>query len=604
KLLSKHQDRFTKQSAGPEVEALCADYAGQLAANGEAQTRKLPYHYGKFADGTLIPDFARYIYREDYDWEASRDNPYEREGCANFMGYLNEPVTLRGQRVPWITRLAYKLYQARPDLQEAFPDLRGAYGKRFADWFVQSAAEQAGFEEPFILPVRHELSELGAEEARGTLLQRAARRLNRLLYRVAWRYRHLVRPFVHPKIRHKVHVGLVERLSRQTPGTPARTPKDPGLPWGINLYGYVRAESGIGQSARANIDAIQAAGIPLAVVDFSEGNISRMQARIPDGLASEPRFNINLFHINADETANAIRHIGEEVLRGHYNIGYWAWELPEFPDRWLPAIQLLDEIWVPSEFCREAIAAKADIPVTCIPHGVSLPEPAPVADRTGFELPGDGILFLTMYDALSIPARKNPAAAIEAFQQATAAGDIDAHLVLKVTNLNADPAHAKEMRRLADDNPQVHLLEGYFDREHVDQLIASCDVFLSLHRSEGFGFGLAEAMLMGKVALATDWSGNRQFMREDNSLLVESQLVTLDRTYGPYDEGQAWADPNIEHAAALIRRVCLEPGLRSDVGEAARATIEQEFSPPVLGARILERLTTVGTQTAGLARAG
>jgi glycosyltransferase involved in cell wall biosynthesis len=209
-----------------------------------------------------------------------------------------------------------------------------------------------------------------------------------------------------------------------------------------------------------------------------------------------------------------------------------------------------------------------------------------------------------MYDALSIPARKNPAAAIEAFKQATADGDIDAHLVLKVTNLDADLTHARELRQLASENSRVHLLEGYLDRERVDQLIASCDVFFSLHRSEGFGFGLAEAMLMGKVALATDWSGNRQFMREDNSLLVESQLVTLDRTYGPYDEGQAWADPNIEHAAALIRRVCLEPGLRSDVGEAARATIEQEFSPPVLGARILERLTTVGTQTAGLARAG
>lgn len=604
KLLSKHQDRYTKQSAGPAVEALCADYAGQLAANGEGQTRKLPYHYGKFADGTLIPDFARYIYREDYDWETSRDNPYEREGCANFMGYLNEPVTLRGQRIPWITRLAYKLYEARPDLQEAFPDLRGAYGKRFADWFVQSAAEQAGFEEPFILPVRHELNELGAEEARGTLLQRAARRLNRIVYRLAWRYRHLVRPFVHPKIRHKVHVGLVERLSRQTPGTPARTPKDPGLPWGINLYGYVRAESGIGQSARANIDAIQAADIPLAVVDFSEGNISRMQARIPDGLASEPRFNINLFHINADETANAIRHIGEEVLRGHYNIGYWAWELPEFPDRWLPAIQLLDEIWVPSEFCREAIAAKADIPVTCIPHGVTLPEPAPTADRAAFDLPASGTLFLTMYDALSIPERKNPGAVIEAFQRATATGDIDAQLVLKVTNLDAEPDHAREIRQLASKNPRVHLLEGYFDREQVDALIMTCDVFFSLHRSEGFGFGLAEAMLMGKVALATDWSGNRQFMREDNSLLVSSRLTTLERDHGPYEAGQQWAEPSIEQAADLVRRLCLEPELREALGRAAQASVTQELAPTVLGRQILERLSAVGAETAGLARAG
>ncbi len=604
KLLSKHQDRFTKKSAGPEVELLCSDYAGELAANGETETRKLPYYYGKFADGTLIPDLARHIYREDYDWKLSRDNPYQSEGCANYLGYLNEPITLGGQRIPWITRLAYKLYQARPDLQEAFPDLRGAYGKRFADWYVQSAAEQAGFEEAFILPVRHELSELGTEEARGTLLQRASRRLNRVLYRVAWRYRHLVRPFVHPKIRHRVHVGLVERLSRQTPGTPARTPKDPGLPWGINLYGYLRAESGIGQSARANIDAILAADVPLAVVDFNEGNVSRKEARIPDGLASDPRFNINLFHINADETENAIRHIGEEVLRGHYNIGYWAWELPEFPDRWLTAVQLLDEIWVPSGFCREAIAAKADIPVTCIPHGVSLPEPAPDADRAGFGLPEDGTLFLTMYDALSVPARKNPAAAIAAFQQATAAGDIDARLVLKVTNLDADPSHAIEIRQLASANPRVHLLEGYFSRERVDQLIQSCDVFFSMHRSEGFGFGLAEAMLLGKVALATGWSGNKQFMREGNSLLVSSELVTLDQDYGPYQAGQQWAEPDTSEAAGLIRRLCLEPELRQALGRAAQATVEQELAPAIVGQQILERLKIVGAETAGLARAG
>ncbi len=605
KTLSKHQNRFTKQSAGPVVEELCKDYAEALAANGEATVRSLPYCYGRFADGTTIPEFARYVYREDYDWENSQDDPYEPSGCANYMGYLNEPITLNGTNLPWITRLAYKLYQARPDLQEAFPDLRGAYGKRFADWYIQSAAEQAGFEEPFIAPVRNALNELGTGDVQGSLWQRAKRRVNGLLYRAAWRYRHIVRPLLPPAIRHRVHVRLVERLATTVPTeaaqSAARGPKDPDLPGGVNLYGYLRAESGIGQSARANIDAMLAAGIPIAAVDFREGNISRMEASLPDDLANEPRYNVNLFHINADETVNAIENLGNEVLRGHYNIGYWAWELPEFPDQWLPAMQLLDEIWVPSEFCRTAIAAKADIPVVCIPHCVSLPQPLPAADRTHIGIPDGVTVLLTMYDALSVPERKNPQAAIEAFLQATAAGDIDAHLLIKVSNLDKAPDHGAALRQCVSANPALHLLEGYLKREQIDQLIQTADAFISLHRSEGFGFGLAEAMRLGKVAIATNWSGNMQFMNEDNALLVDSHLVELDQDHGPYQAGQQWAEPDVAHAATLIRKLCLEPKLADQIGNTAREHMASEFSPASMGDKIANRLDGISSARTDMA---
>ena len=125
-----------------------------------------------------------------------------------------------------------------------------------------------------------------------------------------------------------------------------------------------------------------------------------MEAKVPESVMGEPRFNINLFHINADQTVNALNQIGHEVLKGRYNIGYWAWELPEFPDEWVPAISMLDEIWVPSEFCRQTIAAKADIPVVCIPHSI---ESISVADpvRSSFDLPEGKVLFLNMFDALS-----------------------------------------------------------------------------------------------------------------------------------------------------------------------------------------------------------
>jgi glycosyltransferase involved in cell wall biosynthesis len=613
-LLSKHQDRFTKKSAGHAVEQLCADYAEALLRNGEAEVGSISYAYGFFADGTPIPDFARYIYREDYDWENSTDDPYEPEGCANYLGYLNEPLTLRGSYLPWVTRLGHKLYQARPDLQQAFPDLTGEQGKRFADWYVHSVAEQAGFDDCFIEPVRHALSQLGNDEQPAGIAQRSRRWLNRTLYRVAWRYRHLVRPLVPAALRQKLHVRLVERLAPPSPpadtaetashGLVGRGDKDPARPWGVNLYGYLHAESGIGQSARSNIHNLQAAGVPLAVVDFRKGNISRMEATIPADLATEPRHNINLFHVNADQTESAIEHLGGSVLAGCYNIGYWAWELSEFPDKWLSALQLLDEIWVPSEFCREAIAAKADIPVVCMPHSIAAERPAPTASRRQFKLPESATVFLTMYDALSVPERKNPEAAINAFLKARESEEIDAHLAIKVSNLDQTPDHGSSLRALAKASGHITLIEGYLDRSAVFQLIQSCDAFLSLHRSEGFGLGLAEAMLLGKVAIATDWSGNRQFMNASNSLLIPSELVPLTRDYGPYAAGQSWAEPDAEQAVDAILRCCREPDLRRALGERARETIATEFSEAAVGARILARLQAIAQETEGLSKAG
>ena len=604
KTLSKHQDRFTKESAGTAVQNLCADYASRLDNNGQAITSKIPYAYGRFADGTPIPDFARYIYREDYDWQRSKDDPYEAEGCANYLGYLNEPVNLNGKTIPWITRLAYKLYCARPDLQEAFPDLSAAHGKRFADWYIQSAAEQAGFDESFILPVRHELSQLGEDDNQLSGFQRFRSRVNRLLYRVAWRYRHLVRPFVPEALRHRVHVRLVDRLTRSPDEPPAaRSPKDASLPWGVNLFGYVNAESGIGASARSNIRNLSAASIPLAVTDFRHGNVSRMEAKVPESVMGDPRFNINLFHINADQTLNALDQIGHELLRGRYNIGYWAWELPEFPDEWVPAISMLDEIWVPSEFCRDAISAKADIPVVCIPHSIEEID-INSAVRSDFNLPGGKVLFLSMFDALSVPERKNPEAAIRAIDAAITEGSTDAHLVLKVSNLDKMPEFAERLRARAESHGDLTLIEGYLDLEDVYRLMSVCDVFLSPHRSEGFGLGLAESMLLAKPVIATAWSGNLEFMTEDNSILVDCTETMLVEDHGPYKAGQVWAEPDERELVEAIKSLCEDSEKRQSIGEAGRRTIQSGFSKDSIGRRIMARLEVISETEQGLARAG
>lgn len=600
--LSKHQDRFSKESAGSAVKKLSSDYAAELDKNGRVETSKIPYEFGFFADGSRIPDFARHIYREDYDWVNSKDDPYEREGCANFLGYLNEPVTLKGKRIPWITRLALKLYHARPDLQEAFPDLSASHGKRFADWYVQSAAEQAGFDECFILPVRHQLSQLGESGEQTGWLNRSRSKINRLMYRIAWRYRYFVRPFVPENLRHKVHVRLVDRLTEVgEEESVARGTKDASLPWGVNLFGYVNAESGIGASARSNIRNLTSAGIPLAVTDFRQGNVSRMGATVPESVMGEPKYSVNLFHINADQTINALEQIGFEVLKGRYNIGYWAWELPEFPDEWVSAIAMFDEIWVPSEFCRQAVAEKADVPVVCLPHSVDAIEETD-AERSSFSLPEGKVLFLTMFDALSVPERKNPEAAISAIESAVAQGCTEAHLVLKVSNLDKVPDFAASLRDRVGSQGNVTFIEGYLEAQEVHRLMSVCDAFLSPHRSEGFGLGLAEAMLLGKPVVATGWSGNLEFMSADNSVLVGYREVELVKDHGPYKMGQKWAEPDAEELVEAIVFLSGDVQQRTSLGIRARETIASEYSASAIGQRLLKRLKLVSEQS--LASAG
>jgi glycosyltransferase involved in cell wall biosynthesis len=198
-----------------------------------------------------------------------------------------------------------------------------------------------------------------------------------------------------------------------------------------------------------------------------------------------------------------------------------------------------------------------------------------------------------MFDSLSFPERKNPQGAITAFKQARAEGNIDAHLVIKVSNLDKTPEHTRELRQLVQADSSITLIEGYLEGDDIFRLIDCCDVFLSLHRAEGFGLGLAEAMLLGKVVIATNWSGNLKFMSGDNSLLIDYQLVEIEEDYGPYKQGQLWAEPDLKAASAAIERVCKEPELRQLLGEKAHRTISTNFSTRSIGQQIRQRLVEI-----------
>ena len=270
-----------------------------------------------------------------------------------------------------------------------------------------------------------------------------------------------------------------------------------------------------------------------------------------------------------------------------YTIGFWFWELSAFREEWVPFFGYVDEVWAASEFMRASFAAWSPVPVVRMPLPIVLP-PIPPLGRSHFGLRDGVTAFLYIFDVSSQMERKNPTAAIRAFRQAGLSAD-DAVLVLKFTNAEYDRAAVARLHEEAADLPVV-FLDGYMDRAEVFALIAACDCYVSPHRSEGFGLTMLESMRLGKAVIGTAYSGNMDFMSEDNSFPLAYRLTTLTRDYGPYMRGAEWADPDVEEAARLMRLVHDQPDEARARGQRAQDQITRQRDPAATGEVLRRRL--------------
>lgn len=361
---------------------------------------------------------------------------------------------------------------------------------------------------------------------------------------------------------------------------------------GLNIAGFLTADLGIGESARCMVRAADAAQLPTALVPLKLHCKNRLgDHTYAHRLGAENPHAFNVFHLDPPAARDIDHHHGETFRGDKYNIAYWAWELPEFPDNWVPACSYFDEIWTPSDFARDAISMKVALPVLTMPHAIHFDRPTGNL-RSRFNLPDDRFLFLVLYDLNSYSERKNPGAAIEAFRRSGLAGS-SALLVIKVHNVKGNEADMARLRQQLADLPDTVIIDETLPRQDVYQLEAACDCYVSLHRSEGFGLAVAECMYLGKPVISTDWSATAEFLNSTNGCPVNYTLRQLERNFGPYGKGQCWAEADVDHAADWMRRLAGEPAFAANLGAAARATIENRFSPTIIGARYRRRLENI-----------
>jgi glycosyltransferase involved in cell wall biosynthesis len=679
-LISRFQNRFTFAQR-PDVAPLFADYARRLRAAGHVEAQRLAYAFGHFDNGTPVPVLARQLLRE-VDPEGRRwPDPFRTAGEDSFFGWMTSADDPRSE--PFLPKLAVTLWEARPDLRQVFPALRGPSRHAFARWLVGHgdhglgrellAPVEASLRPPAGTPaagleamqrrVWHTLARHGAisfEALRadeiaslvteagpvegasprfarlGLILHRmradlqasfpdpaGADRLafalwfvtsGRREYDLSWSLWRPVWWSLGPReaawalawgAKHWWEQRRQGRARREANRQPLLEPElqpPPALPSsgpdGVNVIGWATAPTGVGEACRGTLAALEAAEVPHALWSLGTHAFEDFRSGAAGGAGGDGApFEIDLLHVNADMMEEVTGRVPHWVTSGRHRIGYWFWELSHFPLAFAPAFDHVDEVWAPSRFCLEAYTTLSPVPVRWMPPSVP---PRQMVPRSRGELGVDSsrFLYLFAFDARSVPERKNPLALLDAFALAAAASPRPMHLLVKVNHGEEALDLLAEMRERARRLP-VTLSTAAMGRSEIDSLIGGCDAFVSLHRSEGLGLPLIEAMQWERPVVATGYGGCCDFLDDAVGWVVRHSLVPLRQAHGPYPAGALWAEPDVAHAAEQMVRVATEAGTRARKAEAARRRVLELYAPAAAGERFRRELDRIRASRSG-----
>ena len=363
---------------------------------------------------------------------------------------------------------------------------------------------------------------------------------------------------------------------------------------GVNLVGAATADSGIGEDVRLFAQVLSSIGVPHSIIPFPPDMLSpTTNSELADRLGDCLVYDVTLLCLPPEELLHLQHVFGKAFFRGRYNVGYFPVELRYFPEQLKPALDLVQEVWCMSEFVRAGLPPTFANPAVLMPAVIAPFEVDGEIDREALGVPKDRFMFLCCFDALSYVDRKNPLEVIEAFR--VEFGDSkDVCLVIKTMNLDkAPPAFAEKLLASARENVQI--IDALYSRAQTQAIIATSDALVSLHRSEGFGRVLAEAMSLGVPVIASGYSGSLDYANADTAFIVEGEEVDVPEGAYPYGVGNKWFQPSQESASRQMRTVFQLRGSKAilDRCQRGRMRLSEHHSISAMGARVETRLTQI-----------
>ncbi len=527
-LLSTFQDRILL-SESPALNEICKEYAGKVLAHGYKATRKWPFQYSTLPNGVDIDSYAKLIIRKAEKEGQDFGDVFTEQGSKGLMDWLNG-------RAPYgagngVTRYLYEVYVKRPDLQLSYPNLDGPEGKDFLQWVDT-----------------HGRSEVP----------------------------------IHPKLLPFAQNNKAEQINASN----TESVRDEKIS-GVNVAGYFNAELGVGQAGRALVQALESQEIPVSLRTIALTQSRQEQEFKPSNVTNSGDFPIGIVCANADQLPHIKNSMGAQLFENQYTIGLWFWEVSEFPEAWIGSFDLVDEVWVASSHTADAIARLSSKPVVKIKLPITA-STENLVSRRELGLP-DKFMYLFVFDFFSIVDRKNPFGLVEAFKRAFKPGEGPILIIKTINGDKVIDAYERFMQEIAE-RPDIVVIKDYLTSQELSSLMATCDCYVSLHRGEGLGLTMGEAMYLGKPVISTAYAGNLEFMTSMNSYLVDYKMTKIPKGCEPYPEGAEWAEPDVGHAAHLMRDVFENQNEARRRGERASKEIRRDYSEEATGKEIVARL--------------
>lgn len=623
---SKHQDRYTLETVGP-IKQIYLRYLESLEHNDYDLARSIPYGFGYFNGGTKIHNCMRCYFRELLDGKSSAnvDDPFEQYGVSYFNSLERSLPAYE-----LITRAMYGLYLSDTRVSYRF-ELQSRQGQQsFCEWFVNAGCTAYGLDSEFLEKAQHLLVTAGEMRAR-SLMPAVSSYLEISFSRVAWLLYRVNPPLVRrvanwfpDRTRTRVNRNVEVLRNRSVGRSPSRlsvpfrngvrsldtrtstrtcsTDKagHASLELGqarfdkkkVCLVGYPRGSFGVAENLRSVARALDTTDFSYEIMELESGRYNEEpNDELLNFIVDESDAPVEIWCVNADRTTWAAEKLQRAQGDNVYRIGIWFWELEEFPSDWMSAFDQLDEVWAPSQYIYETLVRVSPIPVFRIPMAVEVPDELS-GSRAAFGLPEERFLFTFSYDFYSFPERKNAQAVIDAFLAAFP-DDEEVSLVIKSTGGHEHPEKFIDLLRLCNRDNRIISIDTTLSRMEMYELLMCSDAYVSLHRAEGFGLGMAESMALGKPVIATRYSGNLDFMTDENSFLVDYEFIEVGQDQYPYWKGQRWANPSVQKAAEHMRKIKEDTVTRSTVSAHGAQYIGEHHSYRVVGKSLTDRIGRV-----------